>query len=73
MSHHRLCFSAVTQVVYLEKVVGGILLQVSIQERLDRLQQAAEAEAHEERMISVPVFHYCRQFNAHVLLEELDR
>ena len=45
-------------VLYLENVVSRILLQVGIQKGLDCLQHAAVAEAHEERMVGVPLCHY---------------
>jgi len=48
----------ITQVLHLKKIVGGIFLQVSIQVGLERLLQAAEAEAHEEGVVSFPLSHY---------------
>lgn len=59
------------QILYLEKVVRGILLQVDIQVRLDCLQQTTEAEAHEEWVVSFPLCHYCRQLNSQVLLKNV--
>lgn len=63
-------YNLLDQVLYLEKVVAGILLQVGIQVRLYCLQQAAEAEAHEEWVVSFPLCHYCRQLNLQVLLKD---
>lgn len=45
-------------VLYLEKEVRGVLLQVGIHEGFYRLQQAAETEAHEEWVVCFPLCHY---------------
>lgn len=60
------------KVVYLQKIVRGILLQVSIQVGLDGLLQAAKAEAHEEWVVSFPLCHYCFQLDSQVLLKKND-
>lgn len=58
-------------VLYLEKVVRGVLLQVGIQVSLNCLQQVAEAEAHKEWVVRFHLCHYCRQFNFHILLKNV--
>lgn len=63
-------YNILGQVLYLKKVVRRILLQVSNQVGLDCLQQAAEAEAQEEWVISFPLSHYCCQLDSQVLLKK---
>lgn len=57
-------------VVYLDKVVRGIPLQVGINITLHRLQQATEAEAHQERVVGVALFHDGGQLDAQALSEK---
>ena len=56
------------EVMYLDEVVRGVLLQVCVQERLHCLQQAVEAEAHKQRVVGFLLCHYSRQLNPHILL-----
>lgn len=61
----------VLQVLYLEKVVRGILLQIGIQVGLDCLSQATEAEAHEEWVVSLLLYNYFRKLNSQTLLKHI--
>lgn len=57
-------------VVYLDKIVRGIPLQVGINVTLHSLQQATEAEAHQERVVGVALFHDGGQLGAQALSEK---
>lgn len=57
-------------VVYLDKIVGGIHLQVGINVTLHRLQQATEAEVHQERVVGVALSHDGGQLDAQALSEK---
>lgn len=57
-------------VVYLDKIVRGIPLQVGINVTLHRLQQATEAEAHQERVVGVALSHDGGQLGAQALSEK---
>lgn len=57
-------------VVYLDKIVRGIPMQVGINVTFHRLQQATEAEAHQERVVGVALFHDGGQLDAQALSEK---
>lgn len=53
--------------MYLDQVVGGTSLQVGINVAVHLLQQPTEAEAHQQRVVGVALFHHGGQLGAQAL------
>lgn len=55
------------EVVYLDQIIRGVALQIGINVTLHRLQQATVAEAHQERVVGVALFHHGGQLDDQAL------